>query len=125
MVEAQGGDRRAVEAPAQGRDGMPQAPVRTTVRAARAGVIEAIDTFAMGELAVSIGAGRRAKEDEVDPRVGLMVRVRLGAPVRAGETLAELHLAAEDPGAVARAGACFAIGDRAPAETALVLERVE
>jgi pyrimidine-nucleoside phosphorylase len=121
MVEAQGGERRAVEEPGR----MPQAPVRTPVRAGRAGMIEAIDTFAMGELAVAIGAGRRAKEDEVDPRVGLMVRVRLGAAVRAGDTLAELHLAAEDPGAVARAAACFTIGDRAPAVPPLVLERVE
>jgi len=121
LVEAQGGDRRAVETPG----GMPQAPVRTPVVAPRAGVIAAIDTFAMGELAVAIGAGRRAKEDEVDPRVGLRVRVRLGATVRAGETLAELHLASDDPGAVARAAACFAIGDRAPAVPPLVLERVE
>jgi pyrimidine-nucleoside phosphorylase len=121
LVEAQGGNRRAVETPG----GMPQAPVRTPVAAARAGVIAAIDTFAMGELAVAIGAGRRAKEDPVDPRVGLRVRVRLGATVRAGETLAELHLASDDPGAVARAAACFAIGDRAPAVPPLVLERVE
>jgi pyrimidine-nucleoside phosphorylase len=121
MVEAQGGERPAVEEPGR----MPQAPVRTPVRAGRAGMIEAIDTFAMGELAVAIGAGRRAKEDEVDPRVGLVVRVRLGAAVRAGDILAELHLAAEDPGAVARAAACFTIGDRAPAVPPLVLERVE
>jgi pyrimidine-nucleoside phosphorylase len=64
MVEAQGGDRRAVETPG----GMPQAPVRSPVRAGRSGVVTAIDTFGLGELAVAIGAGRRAKADE--PRAG-------------------------------------------------------
>src|SRR5262245_1010049 len=121
MVEAQGGDRRSVEA----SDRLLAAPVRTPVRADRAGVVEAIDTFGLGELAVAIGAGRRAKEHDVDPRVGLMVRARLAGAVRVGETLAELHLAADDPGAVARAGACFRIGDRAPTVHPLVLERVE
>jgi pyrimidine-nucleoside phosphorylase len=120
MVEAQGGDRRAVETPG----GMPRAPVRAVARADRSGTVTAIDTFGLGELAVAIGAGRRAKEDEVDPRVGLKVRARLGQPVRAGETLAEVHLAAEDAGAVARAAACFTVGDGAAVAPALVLERL-
>ena len=121
MVEAQGGDRRAVETPGA----LPQAPVRVTVRAPRAGVIAAMDTFGLGELAVAIGAGRRAKEDPVDPRVGLVVHARLGATVRAGDPLADLHLASDDPGAAARAAGCFRIGDSAPAVPPLVLERVD
>ncbi|HKQ59398.1 MAG TPA: hypothetical protein VJY35_16155, partial [Candidatus Eisenbacteria bacterium] len=84
-----------------------------------------VDTFALGELAVTLGAGRRAKEDAVDPRVGMMVRARIGDAVRAGDTLAELHLSQEDAGAVARAAACFVVQD-APADApALILERVE
>src|SRR5262249_14674638 len=121
MVGAQGGDRRAIEAPGA----MPQAPMRVPVRAPPAGVIDAIDTFAMGELAVSIGRGPGAKEDEVDRRVGLRLRVRLGAAVREGDTLGELLLATEDPGAGTRVAACFVIGDRAPAVPPLVLERVD
>ena len=121
MVEAQGGDRGSVERP----DGLGHAPVRAPARAARTGCIQAIDTFALGELAVGLGAGRRAKEDAVDPRVGLMIHARLGTQVRAGDTLAELHLASEDPGATARAAACFTIGDAVLAVPPLVIERVE
>jgi pyrimidine-nucleoside phosphorylase len=121
MVEAQGGDRRAVETPGA----LPQAPVLVTVRAPRAGVIAAVDTFGLGELAVAIGAGRRAKEDPVDPRVGLVVHARLGATMRAKDPLADLHLASDDPGAVARAAGCFRIGDAAPAVPPLVIERVD
>jgi len=69
---------------------MVASPDMASIRA----MIAAIDTFAMGELAVAIGAGRRAKEDEVDPRVGLMVRVRLGAAVRAGDTLGRYEIEA-------------------------------
>ena len=39
--------------------------------------------------------------------------------------LAEIHLAADDPGAVARAAACFTIADEAPPPPALVIERVD
>jgi len=120
MVEAQGGDRARIERP----DGLPRAPVRLPVKAARAGRLAAIDTFGLGELVVAIGGGRRAKEDAIDPRVGLMVRVRLGAAVEEGDALAEIHLAAGDPGAVARAAACFTIADEAPPPPALVIERV-
>ncbi len=120
MVEAQGGDRASVERP----DGLPAAPVRATATAARGGVVTAVDTFALGELAVALGAGRRAKEDDVDPRVGFLVRVRRGDRLAAGDPLVDLHLAAGAPEAVARAAACFTIGDGPSAPLPLVLERV-
>jgi thymidine phosphorylase len=88
-------------------------------------VLESVDSFALGELVVAIGGGRRAKEDAVDPRVGLTVRRRLGDPVAPGDVLVELHLAQEDPGAVERARGCFRIGDGPAKAPELVLERVE
>jgi len=121
LVEAQGGDRTQVERP----DGLPSAPVRTAACASRSGRVIGIDTFGLGEVAVGLGAGRRAKEDEIDPRVGLLVHVRIGDPVRSGDLLAELHLAADDPVSVARAAACFRIGDEETAAPPLVLERLD
>ncbi len=120
MVEAQGGDRASVER----ADGLPRAPVRLPVKASRAGRVAAIDTFGLGELAVALGAGRRAKGDAVDARVGLTVHARLGGAVRAGDTLAEVHLAADDPGAVTRAAACFTVDDTAPPAPPLIVERL-
>jgi len=120
MVEAQGGDRASVERPER----LPRAPIRAPARADRAGRVSAVDTFALGELVVALGGGRRAKEDAVDPRVGLMVRVRLGDAVQAGDTLAEVHLAADDPGVAARAAACFTIGEADVAAPALIIDRV-
>ena len=120
MVKAQGGDLASVENP----DLLPRAPVVSEVRAAQAGVIAAVDTYGLGELIVSIGGGRRAKEDSIDPRVGLETLKRIGDRVEKGEPLARVHLAAEDPAAVARVAACFTIGDQPVASPKLVLERV-
>ena len=120
MVTAQGGDARSLEQPA----GLPSAPAVAQVPAARAGVIAGIDTFALGELVVAIGGGRRAQEDAVDPRVGVRVKRRVGERVKAGEALAELHLAAMDPGVVARAAACWRIGDETASAPELILERI-
>jgi pyrimidine-nucleoside phosphorylase len=122
LVEAQGGDPRRLEG---GARGLHPAPVLAPVAADRAGRLVAVDTFGLGELMVALGAGRRAKEDAIDPRVGMCVRRRVGDRVSAGDVLAELHLATADAAAVARARACFRVED-APAEPPpLVLERVE
>jgi thymidine phosphorylase len=84
----------------------------------------AVDTFGLGEVVVSIGGGRRAKEDAIDPSVGLETMRRIGDRVERGEPLARLHLRSEDPAAVARAARCFTIGERA-LRPELVLERVD
>ena len=120
MVRAQGGDPASVENP----DRLPRAPVVVDVPAPRGGVIGEVDTFGLGELIVSIGGGRIAKEDEIDPRVGLETLRRIGDRVDKGEPLARLHLASTDPAVVSRAATCFAIGDQAIAKPELVLERV-
>ena len=121
LVRAQGGDAASVEQ----AGGLPRAPVVRPVTAPRAGVLEQVDTFGLGELVVAIGGGRRAKEDKVDPRTGLVVRRRIGAAVSAGDLLAEIHLAADDPQAVERARRCFRIGDGPVFVPELVIERAE
>jgi len=120
MVAAQGGDASALEHPER----LPRAPVVLPVAAARDGVLAAVDTFALGELGVEIGAGRRAREDAVDPRVGFVIRARIGDRVAAGEALAEAHLASARPDVVARAALCFEVRDEGAAPP-LVIERMD
>src|SRR6516164_5794745 len=119
LVAAQGGDAGRLSR------GLPRAPELLEARAARAGRLAAVDTRGLGERIVAIGGGRRAQEDAVDPRVGLMVRRRLGDVVAAGDVLAEVHLAAADPAEAQRVAACFTIADAAPAAPGLVIERIE
>jgi pyrimidine-nucleoside phosphorylase len=120
LIEAQGGDPKSVENASR----LHPAPIVAMVPAASDGVLAGCDSFALGELVVAIGGGRRAKEDAIDPRVGLVVLRRPGDRVKAGEPLAELHLAGPDDGAVERAAACLTIAGAAPSPQPLVLERI-
>jgi thymidine phosphorylase len=95
------------------------------VPAPRSGYVAEIDTFGLGELLVRMGGGRAMKGQEVDARVGLVVRMRLGDAVEAGEAMADLHFAAEDAEVMERAVACFRIQDAPAAPPELVLERVD
>ena len=122
LVDAQGGDPRVVDEPAR----LPQPRYRRDVRAERSGMLSALDAGLVGLAAVELGAGRARKEDAVDPAAGLLLRKRLGDPVRAGETLVELHAASEerlDAGA-ARFRQAVAIADAAPPDRPLLLERI-
>jgi pyrimidine-nucleoside phosphorylase len=120
MVRAQGGDPTVLE---EGGTLHP-APVVSLVPSPADGVIASCDCFAVGELVVALGGGRRAKEDAVDPRVGLVVLRRPGDRVRRGEPLAELHLAGPDSSAVERAVECFRVGEDAATAGPIVIERV-
>ena len=92
MLAAQGGDPRVTEDLSL----LPQAPVRHTVTAERDGVVSAMDTMRLGYIAQGLGAGRRTKEDVIDPGVGFIMRARLGDHIRAGDPLAEIHARNED-----------------------------
>jgi thymidine phosphorylase len=122
LVHAQGGDTRALE---HGEPFHP-APAVIELRAPRAGHLADCDCFALGEAVVAMGGGRRAKEDAVDPRVGLVLTRARGASLAAGERYATLHLATADAAMAARVAACFTFTDAPPVAlpTDLVLERV-
>jgi pyrimidine-nucleoside phosphorylase len=121
LVEAQGGDPRTLE---RGGAGIPGAPHVVPVRAAGAGRLAEVRTFDLGEVVVKLGGGRIAKEDDIDPRVGLRVLRRIGDEVRAGDVLAEVHAASDDPAVAGRVRECFVVRDEAVEPPALVLERV-
>lgn len=120
MVRAQGGDASVVE----GQGHLPTAPVLEPVAAPADGFVAAIDAEALGIAAMTIGAGRAAKDDPIDPAVGIILRVKVGARVRRGEPLADLHLRdrrqARD--AAARVAAAYALAPAPPDLHALVHE---
>ena len=121
LVAAQGGDPGSVERPER----LASAPVIAPVSAPRPGWLTAVNTFALGELCISLGGGRRTKEQAIDPRVGLVVRARIGDRIESGAPLAELHLASENPGAVVEAAACYRIAESPAIAPPLILEVLE
>jgi pyrimidine-nucleoside phosphorylase len=122
LVDAQGGDARVVDEPSR----LPQPRCRRELRAERSGTLSALDAGLVGLAAVALGAGRARKEEAVDPAAGLLLRKRPGDPVRAGETVVELHAASEerlDAGA-ARFRRALTIAEAAPPDGNLLLERI-
>ncbi|WCC79144.1 thymidine phosphorylase [Cutibacterium equinum] len=92
MVRAQGGDP---DAP------LPVAHHCQDVIATKAGVVTEVDAMAVGLAAWRLGAGRARKEDPVQAAAGVMLRVRPGDRVVAGQPLATLLT--DTPDAISRA----------------------
>jgi len=71
------------------------APVQRTMVAERAGTVSQVSAHGVGHAVLNLGAGRRTKEDVIDPRVGAIVHVAVGTRVQAGEPLVTIHAASE------------------------------
>jgi pyrimidine-nucleoside phosphorylase len=87
IIERQGGDPRVIDD--YGR--MPSAPERHVVRSAAAGYVSGLDACLIGRASVSLGSGRDRVEDPIDPGVAIVLKAPLGAAVRAGDAVLELH----------------------------------
>ncbi len=96
------------------------------VTAGREGFVTAIDTRSLGLAVVELGGGRRRPGDAIDHSVGLDDLLGLGASVEADTPLARVHAADETAFAVAeaRVRAAYVIGDAAPEEMPLILDRI-
>jgi pyrimidine-nucleoside phosphorylase len=74
VVEAQGGDPKVCDSPG----GVLPKPKHRAEVALRPGRIVSIDSEALGIAALVLGAGRRTKEDTIDPSAGLVLDAYLG-----------------------------------------------
>ena len=125
MVEAQGGDGRVCDAPGQV---LPRAQCVEIVRAERAGYLNQLKAWSVGQASMLLGAGRKTAEDVIDPAAGIILHRTVGEWVGAGDLLAELHYNPPHTAALPEAVAMFrraaVIGDDPQARRPLVLERV-
>jgi pyrimidine-nucleoside phosphorylase len=115
-IHAQGGDPNL--------EALPVAPVVRPVPAPSRGYVERIATTAVGVAALHLGAGRAAKDDVIDHRVGVVCLAKRGDKVEEGEPVAEVH-AADEAGAAAAAeevAACYRVADEQPPHVPIVLE---
>jgi thymidine phosphorylase len=117
MIRAQGGDP---DAP------LPSAREAELLRADSDGVVAAVDAYGVGLAAWRLGAGRARKEDRVSAGAGVLLRVRPGDRVRAGDPLLELRTDEGSRIAAAREAAARAVrvAASAPEPVPLLLERV-
>ncbi|WP_250003198.1 thymidine phosphorylase [Actinoplanes sp. M2I2] len=117
MIRAQGGDPAAP---------LPVARETEVLRAPADGVVSSVDAYGIGIAAWRLGAGRARKEDPVSFGAGVLLKVKPGDEVRAGDVLLELR--ADDPARIPaareEAAAAIVVGTERPALTNLVLDRI-
>ncbi len=123
-ITAQGGDPSVAE----NAGCLPAAKHAVEVHAPRDGFIEFIDTYAMGMLAVDLGAGRRKAEDKLDYSAGLMFDRNVGDAVGSGEVIGRILFTDRggDPESLRkRYLANLTISQTAPVPRPLILETVK
>ena len=89
-VEAQGGDPRVAESPAEV---LPRPALERLVTIPAAGFLAHVDAERVGRAALALGAGRATKDALIDPAAGLVMAVRPGDRVALDEPLATLYAA--------------------------------
>lgn len=70
---------------------LPRADKIVKVCADESGFVGKIDAQEMGICSLILGGGRETKESLIDPAVGLILRKKVGDPVKPGDTLVEIH----------------------------------
>lgn len=120
FVEGQGGDRRVAADP-----GLLDRPVASReILATEDGFIAGIEARRIGTASQHAGAGRLTKEEPIDLSAGILLRKKVGDPVRRGEPLACIY--ASDPAkldsAADEAAAAFSIDPKAPDMRPLILQ---
>lgn len=92
LVAAQGGKLN----PVREDYGLPVAPMTEVVAANRQGVVAALDPRVLGYGVIPMGGGRTRQDQEIDPRVGFTLVVKVGDRVSRGDPLAVVHGAVRD-----------------------------
>ncbi|PWW11342.1 MULTISPECIES: thymidine phosphorylase [Pseudidiomarina] len=123
MVRALGGPNDLLT---QYQQHLPLAAFARPVLAERTGVVQAIDTRAVGMAVVALGGGRRRSSDQLDFSVGLDQIIGLGAAVDAQQPLAMIYARNEDDWlqAAQRIRAAYKIGDKAAATHPVIYKTI-
>jgi pyrimidine-nucleoside phosphorylase len=87
IVKEQGGDLSVIE----NFDKYREAENVMDLKAPRDGFINAMDAYEIGTVSLELGAGRRTREDKIDPAAGIMLRKKTGDAVKKGETIAHFY----------------------------------
>jgi pyrimidine-nucleoside phosphorylase len=121
IIEAQGGDSRVCDDPSL----LPMSATQLHIPAVLEGYIVAIHPRMVAQAALEVGAGRRRKEDSIDPATGVVLLGKVGDRVEVGDTAFVLHHNGRGVD-VAREllTKAFEVSTSAPAASELIIERM-
>ena len=124
LVARQGGDTSLIASPEDRTGFEPIAEVAAPDD--WDGYVQGIDSLALGNLAVDLGAGRRRKQDAVDPLAGIQLTKKVGDPVQPGDPIARLYSQQDElriyEQTILRA---FRISADKPITTSRIIDRME
>ena len=92
VIAAQGGNPQVLDR----FELLPNATGAQEITTARGGYISGIDAELIGQASSMIGAGRDAKEETIDPAVGVILEVKVGQKIEAGSILCRLYYTDSD-----------------------------
>ena len=87
IVKLQGGDISYILNPKK----YPNSKFIKKIKSNGTGYIKSIDNFRVGMAALELGAGRKTMADKIDPKAGIIFKVKLGDRLKTGDVIAELH----------------------------------
>lgn len=123
MVAALGGPSDFVETAASR---LQAAPVVRDVFAEGEGIVESIDTRAVGVAVIELGGGRARVSDTIDPAVGFDRLAEVGASIDRATPIGRVHAAtaAAAERAADRLKSAYRLGSSRPLDRPLVAERI-
>ena len=91
------------------------------------GFVTAIDSLELGLASISLGAGRQAIEDSIDPKAGIKLIQKVGSRVGVGDCLAVFYTDRESviDSARLRIARAFKVSSQKPAKQPLILDIVD
>lgn len=92
IVELQSGDTSLLRNPEK----YPTSNIIEKIYAPESGYLSSVDNYEVGMSALELGAGRKTKEDKIDPKAGIIFYPKIGDFVEANSLIAELHTDRED-----------------------------
>jgi pyrimidine-nucleoside phosphorylase len=87
IVELQGGNLSYINNP----DKYPKSKFVKKIMSQKNGYVSRIDTYQIGMASLELGAGRITKEDEIDPKAGILFYRKIGDYVKTGDIVCELY----------------------------------
>ena len=122
MVEAQGGDRRAIDDPSL----LPASRRRVVLKSPASGFVRTLEARPIGHATMLLGAGRARMDSPVDHAVGVVLHKKTGDSVAREEPLCTIFVNNEDRLAEAETliGGAYTIVPEPVATARLIVERI-
>jgi thymidine phosphorylase len=86
IVKVQGGDLKFIKNP----DKYPKSKISEKITSRKDGYVSEINTFQLGLTAAELGAGRKEMGDKIDPKAGIIFKIKIGDKIKQGDVIAEL-----------------------------------